>query len=53
VKLIDGGDVQGWYAECSATAGRVLALAERTQHPTSKGGACMRAHNYQRTAEFR
>jgi pimeloyl-ACP methyl ester carboxylesterase len=35
-----------------ATADRVLALAERTRDPLSKGGAYMRASTYQRTAEF-
>jgi hypothetical protein len=30
----------------------VLALAERTQDPLSKGGAYMRACTYQRTSEF-
>jgi pimeloyl-ACP methyl ester carboxylesterase len=52
VKQIAEGDVQSWYAAWSATADRVMALAERTLDPISKGGAYMRAHNYQRTAEF-
>ena len=52
VKLIPEGDVEGWYTAWEATADRVLALAERTQDPLSKGGAYMRASTYQRTAEF-
>jgi len=52
VKAIDDGDIQSWYAAWSDTAGRVRALAERTQDPISKGGAYMRAHTYQRTGEF-
>ena len=52
VKLIIEGDMQGWYAAWSATADRVLALAERTRDPQSKGGAYMRASTYQRTGEF-
>ena len=52
MKLITEGDSQSWYAAWSATAARVLALAERTLDPLSKGGAYMRASNYQRTGEF-
>lgn len=52
IKLIAEGDVQSWYAAWSATADLVLALAERTHDPCSKGGAYMRASTYQRTAEF-
>ena len=52
VKLITEGDLQGWYAAWSATADRVLALAERTEDPLSKGGAYMRASTYQRLGEF-
>jgi alpha-beta hydrolase superfamily lysophospholipase len=52
VKVIVEGDVQSWYIAWNATADRVLALAERTQDPLSKGGAYMRASTYQRTAEF-
>jgi hypothetical protein len=52
VKVIAEGDVQNWYITWEATADRVLALAERTQDPLSKGGAYMRASTYQRTAEF-
>src|SRR3974377_411635 len=52
VKLITEGDVEGWYTPWEATADRVLALAERTRDPLSKGGAYMRASTYQRTAEF-
>jgi len=52
VKVIDEGDVQSWYTAWKATADRVLALAERTQDPLSKGGAYMRASTYQRMAEF-
>jgi hypothetical protein len=51
-KLIAEGDLQGWYAAWSDTADRVLALAERTQDPLSKGGAYMRASTYQRLGEF-
>jgi|SRR5271157_5875651 len=35
-----------------ATAGRTLALAERTHDAQSRGGAFLRAHTYFRTAEF-
>ncbi len=52
VKVIDEGDVQSWYTAWKATADRVLALAERTQDPLSKGGAYMRASTYRRMAEF-
>jgi dienelactone hydrolase len=52
VKVIAEGDAQSWYTAWTATADRVLALAERTQDSLSKGGAYMRASTYQRTAEF-
>jgi pimeloyl-ACP methyl ester carboxylesterase len=52
LKLIADGDVQSWYAGWSGLSERVLALAERTSDKISKGHAYMRAHNYQRTAEF-
>jgi pimeloyl-ACP methyl ester carboxylesterase len=52
VKLITEGDVQNWFEAWSATAERVLALAESTQDPLSKGGAYMRASTYQRLGEF-
>ena len=52
VKGITEGDAQSWYTAWAATADRVLALAERTQDPLSKGGAYMRASTYQRTSEF-
>lgn len=52
VKVIAEGDAQSWYTAWEATADRVLALAERTQDPLSKGGAYMRACTYQRTSEF-
>jgi len=52
VKVIGEGDIQSWYIAWKATADRVLALAERTEDPLSKGGAYMRASTYQRTAEF-
>jgi pimeloyl-ACP methyl ester carboxylesterase len=52
IKVISEGDPQSWYTEWEATAERVLALAERTRDPLSKGGAYMRASTYQRMAEF-
>src|SRR3974377_8647 len=52
VKVISEGDPQSWYTEWEAAAERVLALAERTREPLSKGGAYMRASTYQRMAEF-
>ena len=52
VKVITEVDVQSWYAGRKATADRVLALAERTQDPLSKGGAYLRASGYQRASEF-
>jgi pimeloyl-ACP methyl ester carboxylesterase len=52
VKLIADGDVQSWHAAWAAMADRVLALAESTNDRISKSNAYMRAHNYQRTAEF-
>ena len=52
VKGITEGDAQSWYTAWAATADRVLALAERTQDPLSKGGAYMRASTYQRMSEF-
>jgi pimeloyl-ACP methyl ester carboxylesterase len=52
VKVISEGDPQSWYTAWEATAERVLALAERTREPLSKGGGYMRASTYQRMAEF-
>ena len=52
LKVIAEGDTPSWYTAWEATVDRVLALAERTQDPRSKGGACMRASTYHRTAEF-
>ena len=52
MKLISEGDAQSWYTAWEGAADRVLALAERTRDPLSKGGAYMRASTYQRTAEF-
>jgi pimeloyl-ACP methyl ester carboxylesterase len=52
VSHINEGDIQGWYAAWSATADRVLALANNTRDPLSRGSAYMRAANYQRTGEF-
>jgi len=52
VKVITEGDVQSWYDAWTATADRVLALAERTQDLLSKGGAYLRVSTYQRMAEF-
>jgi hypothetical protein len=52
VKVIAEGDAQSWYTAWTATADRVLALAERTQDCLSKGGAYMRASTHQRPAEF-
>lgn len=52
VKVIAEGDAQTWYDAWQATADRVVALAERTNDPLSKGGAYMRAATYQRLAEF-
>jgi dienelactone hydrolase len=52
VKLISDGDVQSWFAAWSETADRVWALAESAKEQINKGSAYLRAHNYQRTAEF-
>jgi pimeloyl-ACP methyl ester carboxylesterase len=52
VKKIHGGDEQGWCAAWSATGDRVLALAESTRDPLTKGKAYLHAHTYYRTAEF-
>ncbi len=52
VKTIVDGDVQSWYRGWSALADRLMVLAERTRDPLSKGNAYLRAHNYQRVAEF-
>jgi len=52
VKTIIDGDVQSWYQGWSALADRTMALAERTRDAISKGNAYLRAHNYQRVAEF-
>jgi pimeloyl-ACP methyl ester carboxylesterase len=52
VKEIVDGDVQSWYAGWAALGDRVYALAQRTTNALSSGQAYLRAHNYQRTAEF-
>jgi pimeloyl-ACP methyl ester carboxylesterase len=52
LKQIVDGDVQSWYAGWSALGDRVFAMAERTTNRLSSGTAYLRAHNYQRTAEF-
>ena len=52
VKLIVDGDVQSWYQAWSATGDRVMALGERILDTISKGNAYLRAHNYQRVAEY-
>jgi alpha-beta hydrolase superfamily lysophospholipase len=52
VTLIVDGDEQSWYTNWAALGDRVFALAERTIDPISSGQAYLRAHNYQRTAEF-
>ncbi|PWT82448.1 MAG: dipeptidyl aminopeptidase [Blastocatellia bacterium] len=52
LKLIVDGDVQSWYANWSALSDRVFELAESTADRLSSGNAYLRAHNYQRTAEF-
>jgi alpha-beta hydrolase superfamily lysophospholipase len=52
MKTIDDGDVQGWYAAWSALGDRVLARAGETRDAIGRGNGFMRAHNYQRTAEF-
>jgi pimeloyl-ACP methyl ester carboxylesterase len=49
--IVDG-DVQSWYAAWSGLGDRVLALAETNHDQLSSGQAHLRAHNYQRTAEF-
>jgi alpha-beta hydrolase superfamily lysophospholipase len=52
VRHIPEGDVQAWYASWTEVGQRVLAEAEKTSDPLSKGGAYMRAHNYFETGEF-
>jgi dipeptidyl aminopeptidase/acylaminoacyl peptidase len=52
VRHVRAGDEQSWFEAWSATGERVLALAEATQDPESRGLALLRAHNYLRTAEF-
>jgi pimeloyl-ACP methyl ester carboxylesterase len=52
IKSIEDGNVQSWYAGWSTLADRTFALAEATLDPLSSGQAYLRAHNYQRTAEF-
>jgi pimeloyl-ACP methyl ester carboxylesterase len=52
VTTILDGDVQSWYRGWSALADRVMALAQRTRDTLSKGNAYLRAHSYQRVAEF-
>jgi hypothetical protein len=51
-KGITEGDPESWYTGWAATAGRLAALATRTQDAISKGDAYMRASTYQRLAEF-
>jgi pimeloyl-ACP methyl ester carboxylesterase len=52
VRHIPEGDVQAWHASWTETGQRVLAEADRTRDPLSRGGAYMRAHNYFETGEF-
>jgi alpha-beta hydrolase superfamily lysophospholipase len=52
VDRIKSGDAESWYAEWNAAGDRVMALAEKTSDPISKGNALLRAHNYYRSAEF-
>jgi alpha-beta hydrolase superfamily lysophospholipase len=49
---VKAGDADGWYNEWMAAGDRLVALAQRTTDPISKGRALLRAHNYYRSADF-
>jgi len=49
---VKAGDADGWYNAWLAAGDRLVALAQRTRDPISKGNALLRAHNYYRAADF-
>jgi pimeloyl-ACP methyl ester carboxylesterase len=49
---IHDGDAESWYAAWTATADRIVALANQTQDRRAKGADLLRAQNYYRSAEF-
>jgi pimeloyl-ACP methyl ester carboxylesterase len=49
---VKAGDADGWYNAWMATGDRLVALAQRTTDPISKGNALLRADNYYRSADF-
>ena len=49
---VKAGDADGWYNAWMVVGDRLVALAQRTGDPISKGNALLRAHNYYRSADF-
>ena len=49
---VKAGDADGWYNAWTAAGDRLVALAQRTTDPISKGRALLRAHNYYRSSDF-
>jgi pimeloyl-ACP methyl ester carboxylesterase len=49
---VKAGDADGWYNAWMAEGDRLIALAQKTTDPMSKGNALLRAHNYYRSADF-
>jgi len=52
IKRIRSGDAQGWFRAWSDAGDRVARLAATITDRIAKGRALLRAHNYDRTAEF-
>jgi alpha-beta hydrolase superfamily lysophospholipase len=49
---IKAGDADAWYDAWMAAGDRLVALAQSTSDPLSKGRALLRAHNYYRSSDF-
>ncbi len=52
IATVKAGDADGWYRAWMAEGDRLVALAQRTTDPISKGHALLRAHNYYRSSDF-
>jgi alpha-beta hydrolase superfamily lysophospholipase len=49
---VKAGDADGWFSAWTAEGDRLVALADHTTDPISKGRALLRAHNYYRSSDF-